>query len=77
MTTRQTAPSLKDNYGFGLTLTPTTFGHGGAHATNMTVDTEHGLVTVFLVQHTGGFPGNGKEALGAFKKAAIDKYGKR
>ncbi len=77
MTSRQTAPTLKENYGFGLALTPTTFGHGGAHATNMTVDTELGLVTVFMVQHTGGFPGNGKEALGAFKNAAARKYGKR
>ena len=76
MTSRQTAESIKENYGFGLTLTASTFGHGGAEATNMTVDTALGLITVFMVQHSG-FPGNGKESLGAFKKAAAEKFGAR
>lgn len=77
MTSRQTAETIKDNYGFGLTIAGSTYGHGGAQSTNMTVDTELGLITVFMVQHTGGFPGNGKESLGVFKKAAAEKFGRQ
>ena len=35
----------------------------------MTVDTKRGLVTVWLVQHAG-FPGNGGQSQGAFRKEA-------
>jgi CubicO group peptidase (beta-lactamase class C family) len=48
------------------------FGHGGAYSTDMQVDIQHGLVTIFLVQHAG-YPGkNGGEILPAFRKAALD-----
>lgn len=74
MTSRQTAPSLKESYGFGLQASPGSFGHGGAYATNMTVDVERGLITVFMVQHAG-FPGKGKDSGAAFKAAAIQAFG--
>lgn len=74
MTSRQTAPSLKESYGFGLQASPGNFGHGGAYATNMTVDVERGLITVFMVQHAG-FPGKGKDSGAAFKAAAIQAFG--
>jgi CubicO group peptidase (beta-lactamase class C family) len=69
MTTRQTPEALKDNYGLGFATGGGTFGHGGALATNMTVNPKSGLITVFLVQHAG-FPKNGNESQGAFRKAA-------
>ncbi len=75
MTTRQTPDSLKESYGFGWAPGGGTFGHGGAYATNMTIDPERGIITVFMVQHAG-FPGDGKEAGGAFRKAATEKFGK-
>ncbi len=75
LTSRQTAATLKESYGFGLQISPDGFGHGGAYATNMNIDTKHGLVTVFMVQHAG-FPGKGKDALGAFKSAATAKFGR-
>ena len=74
MTSRQTAPSLKESYGFGLQASPGNFGHGGAYATNMTVDVERGLITVFMVQHAG-FPGKGKDSGAAFKAAATQAFG--
>jgi len=74
MTTKQTAEGIKDSYGLGFSVGPGTFGHGGAYATNMTVDTKRGLVYVFMVQHAG-FPGNGNQALGAFRKAAEAQFG--
>lgn len=75
MTGRQTPAALKESYGFGLQVTPDGFGHGGAYATNMSVDTRRGLVTVFMVQHAG-FPGKGKDSGGAFKQAALQAFGK-
>lgn len=74
MTRRQTAPELKQSYGFGLQITPGSFGHGGAYSTNMTIDTEHGIITVFMVQHAG-FPGKGKESGAAFRAAAVKEFG--
>ena len=74
MTSRQTAPELKESYGFGLQVGQGSFGHGGAFATNMTVDLEHGIITVFMVQHAG-FPGKGKDSGGAFKAAALKAFG--
>jgi len=75
MTSKQTGDALKEGYGFGFQVSPTTFGHGGAHATNMTVDTARGLVTVWMIQHAG-FPGEGGKAQGEFQKAAFAAFSK-
>ena len=50
------------------------FGHGGAHATNMEIHYGKGIVLIWMVQH-GGYPGEGKQAHGAFKHWAYEKYG--
>jgi len=72
LTSKQTPDSVKDNYGLGFSVGGT-FGHGGALATNMTVDPKRGLVTVWLVQHAG-FPGEGGKAQGVFRKLAEEKF---
>ena len=41
----------------------------------MTIDRDHGLIYVFIVQHAG-FPGNGGSSFEAFKKAAAAEFGK-
>lgn len=69
MTRKQTGDGIKEGYGLGWSVGSGTFGHGGAFATNMTIDPAHNRVTVFLVQHAG-FPGNGGESHAAFLKAA-------
>ena len=74
MTSKQTADSLKDGYGVGWSTQGESFGHGGALATNHTIDTKRGLITIFLVQHAG-FPKNGNESQGAFRKAAESQFG--
>lgn len=74
LSTKQTG-DLKENYGLGFALGPGTFGHGGAYATNMQIDTKRGLITVFMVQHSG-FPGNGAQSLAAFRKAAEERFGR-
>ncbi|MGC3971732.1 MAG: serine hydrolase domain-containing protein [Pirellulales bacterium] len=60
---RQTPADSQRSYGLGASVGPEGFGHGGAYATNMNIDTKLGLVTVWLVQHAG-FPGEGKHAQG-------------
>jgi len=74
MTKKQTAEALKDGYGLGFSTSNGNYGHGGALATNMNIDSGRGLITVFLVQHAG-FPGDGKNAQGAFRRAAEKLYG--
>lgn len=73
MTSKQTGDALPDAYGLGWSTGGGSFGHGGALATNMTIDTNRGLITVFLVQHAG-FPGDGGKSHGAFKKAAEERF---
>ena len=73
MTSKQTAESVKDGYGVGWSTQGESFGHGGALATNHTIDTKRGLITIFLVQHAG-FPKNGNESQGAFRKAAESQF---
>ncbi len=74
MTSKQTGEVLKDGYGLGFSTGGGSFGHGGALATNMNIDTHRGLITVFLVQHAG-FPGEGGQSHGAFKNAAEARFG--
>jgi CubicO group peptidase (beta-lactamase class C family) len=73
MTRRQTASPIKENYGLGWSTGGDTFGHGGAYATNMTIDPKRDLITVFMVQHAG-FPGDGAASHGAFRKAALERF---
>lgn len=69
MTRKQTG-SLPENYGLGWAITGSSFGHGGAYATNMTIDPTHGRVFVFLVQHAGFPHDRGGAILSTFLKAA-------
>jgi CubicO group peptidase (beta-lactamase class C family) len=72
----------ESGYGFGWSTnrsdpSPTPpFGHGGAYATDLRIDPQHQLVTVFMVQHAG-FPGpDGGKIRPTFIKAAVDTFGK-
>jgi len=75
MTRKQTS-SLPESYGLGWSVEGASFGHGGAYATNMTIDPGRSRVYVFMVQHAG-FPGaSGSKILPAFLKAARgESYG--
>jgi CubicO group peptidase (beta-lactamase class C family) len=53
MTRKQTAEGIKESYGLGWIVGGSQFGHGGAFATNMNIDTKRGLITIWLVQHAG------------------------
>ena len=75
LTRRQTPKPLKQSYGLGLSVGGDWFGHGGAHATNMEIRPDEGLVLIWMVQH-GGYPGEGGKAQGVFKNWARQKFGK-
>jgi CubicO group peptidase (beta-lactamase class C family) len=74
MTTKQTGEEVKENYGLGLSVSDHGFGHGGAFATNMSVDTKRGLITVWMVQHAG-YPGDGGKSHGVFVTEAMKAFG--
>jgi len=69
MTSKQTGAAIQDGYGFGWGVGDGWCGHGGAYSTNMTIDTRHGLIFVYLVQHAG-FPLDGDKSQDAFRHAA-------
>jgi CubicO group peptidase (beta-lactamase class C family) len=50
-------------------------GHGGAYSTNLWVNPDQGLVTVFMVQHAGWPNDDGGKVRPAFEKAAIEMFG--
>ena len=87
MTSKQTGDALKESYGLGWATTggrresggpiiPGPCGHGGAYATNMSIDPRRGLITVYMVQYAG--PGEeGGKMRSAFMKAAEDAFGKK
>jgi CubicO group peptidase (beta-lactamase class C family) len=75
MTSRQTPEGLKDDYGLGWSTGGGTISHGGAYATNMTIDPKRGLVLVFMVQESSGFPKDGNKCLPTFRRTAEEQFG--
>ena len=59
----------------GDAVIPGPCGHGGAYSTNLWIDPDKQLITVYMVQHAG-FPGDGGQARGAFEKAAGEAFRK-
>ncbi len=75
MTSRQTPEALATSYGFGWTTSNGQLGHGGAYKTNMSIDRQHGLIFIWMVQHAG-FPGDGATSWKAFLQAAEAEFAK-
>ncbi|HEY1067818.1 MAG TPA: serine hydrolase domain-containing protein, partial [Pirellulales bacterium] len=92
MTTTQTGPLInlglnETGYGFGWVTTRNSqgesgpvlvgeFGHGGAYHTNMWIDPERDLITVYLTQHADHPGVDGEEILEAFRTAAKEAFGR-
>ncbi len=93
MTSTQTGNLLnqgkgEDGYGLGWFTSRKSLGatgpvipgpcsHGGAYATEMSIDPWNDLITVFMVQHAAYAGGvDGGKILGDFKKAAVTVFGK-
>lgn len=70
---RQTPPELPESYGLGWGVGDGFFGHGGALGTNLTIFPRAGLLTVYMVQHTG-YVAEGEKAGEAFRNAALAAF---
>jgi len=77
--TRSQTGDLPQSYGLGWSTAKKTdapFGHGGAHATNMQVNPQKGLVLVLMMQHAGFPSKDGGRIHPTFVKLAVDQFGK-
>jgi CubicO group peptidase (beta-lactamase class C family) len=71
MTTKETGPQVKNDYGFGLSASDgSVYGHSGAFKTIMVVD--HGQIRIFLVQQ--GEEWSGKDPNAEFDAEAKKTY---
>ena len=71
MTSKQTGDAIKQGYGFGWAVGGSTFGHGGAYKTDLTINPKLGLITIFMVQQAGDWPNqDGKGILPAVQSTA-------
>lgn len=77
MGSKQTG-ALSANYGLGCAIDGggNGFGHGGAYATDLWIDTKRQLVTIYLVQQNGYAGTDGGKILSIFKQAAVAAYGR-
>lgn len=74
---RQTPATVEESYGLGFRVGPDgTFGHGGALATNMTIDPARGIAVVWLVQNAGS-PPEWKVWEGRARAWALERFGTR
>jgi CubicO group peptidase (beta-lactamase class C family) len=73
MTSKQTGDAVTESYGFGWSAGSDWTGHGGAESTNMEINRKHGLIFIWMVQHSG-FPKDGGKSRDAFKQAAIAEF---
>ena len=75
---KQTPPAIPNTYGLGFETHPWGYSHGGAHGTHMAISPQHGIITVYLIQHAGytnDTKGNG--ACGVFNELTVQQYGKQ
>jgi CubicO group peptidase (beta-lactamase class C family) len=77
MTSKQTGEGITDAYGFGwFTSANGSFGHGGAYSTNLSIEPQRNLITVFLVQHAGFAEQEGPAIQKAFTEGVARLLGK-
>jgi len=75
LTRRQTPDGVPESYGLGFSVGgDRSFGHGGAHATNMTIDPQARLAVVWMVQDAGS-PPEWRRAEGEVRQWALERFG--
>jgi CubicO group peptidase (beta-lactamase class C family) len=76
MTQKQTGDAVETNYGFCWDIGEK-WGHGGAYKTDMRIDPQLGLITIFLIQHADDWHDeDGKNIVPSFTGAAEKLVGK-
>jgi len=72
MTSKQTAETIKEGYGFGFMVGAGEFGHGGALGTETSIHPETGLITILMIQQ-GRYLGDGAKIRAEFKRVARER----
>jgi CubicO group peptidase (beta-lactamase class C family) len=68
---------VREPQGATAALSPGTFGHGGAFATQSWADPQRGLIFILMVQRSGLQPnGDSSEIRAAFQQAAVEQFAK-
>lgn len=73
MSSKQTGNAIKDDYGLGWSTSGSVVTQRGVYSTRMTIDTYHGLITIWMVQQAG-LPEDGGKAYKTFKEAADKEF---
>lgn len=72
MTSKQTG-DLPQSYGFGFDTQGGRIGHGGTFGTVSSIDQEHRLITIFMIQYAGP-PANLNKFVPAFRQAVAKSF---
>lgn len=72
MTSKQTG-DLPQSYGFGFDTGGGRIGHGGTFGTVSSIDQDHRLITVFMIQYAGP-PANLNKFVPAFRQAVVKNF---
>lgn len=66
---------VREPQGATAALSPGTFGHGGAFATQSWADPQRGLIFILMIQRSGLQPnGDSSEIRAAFQQAAVEQF---
>ena len=65
---------VKESMGVTAMLSPGTYGHGGAYATQSWADPKTGLIYVMMIQRAGFPNGDNSPVRKAFQQAAADQF---
>ena len=74
MTSKQTGPAVEKGYGLGFQTTCEIWSPGQKYGTNFSIDTQHGLITVYMIQNAGWRNADGSKIHPAFSKAVLDAF---
>jgi CubicO group peptidase (beta-lactamase class C family) len=74
MTTKETPPNIKYQYGFGWATDHNTYSHGGSYHTFMKVWPADGLITIWMTQIQGAWDKPAEKIGPHFQAAALAQY---
>jgi len=74
MTTKETGPNIKFEYGFGWATDHATYSHGGSFHTFMHVWPAKGLITIFMTQIELDWPKGGEKIIPKFQDIALARF---
>jgi CubicO group peptidase (beta-lactamase class C family) len=71
MTRVQSPDTIQEKVGLAWYIDGSSYAHGGACSTNMSIHPDHNRAVIYMVQHSG-FAANGANAGSEFRKAALE-----